>query len=155
MSDINSYRDVEPDDIAALMALCTEYSWRVDHGYTDTVHELFADDGHWEAEGVPEPMIGKQALIVGWEKRASVGRQSLRRHLITNFRFSRDENGVVHGYHALIYFQAIIGEPTEPGVTMVGEYDDIYEKTAEGHWLFKRRRMKPVFPADWAPLPPK
>src|SRR5919112_3442476 len=87
VSNLASYSQIGTADRAALTALCVEYAWRVDNYYTETVPELFVDDGVWEAFG--DPMIGKEALVKGWTARASIGDRLLRRHLISNLRFAK------------------------------------------------------------------
>ena len=153
VSDLASYSQIGAADRAALTALCVEYAWRVDNYYTETVPELFVDDGVWEAFG--DPMIGKEALVKGWKARASIGDRLLRRHLISNLRFAKGSDGVVRGWHALTYFQGERGQTTMPSVTMVGEYHDTYQKNADGTWLFKTRKMIPIFPDSWSSPTPK
>lgn len=152
MSDLIGYNRVSAEDRTALIALCVEYSWRVDNHRTETVAELFVDDGVWEAG--TNVMIGKAELVAGWKARATIGEKLTRRHQLCNFRFLRTADGVMHGWHGLIYFQTERGTAGSSTPTMIGDYEDTYGKATDGTWLFKTRKMTPVFPGGWSPATP-
>lgn len=143
-----AYNRVDASDRSALIALCTEYAWRVDNYQTETVPELFLADGVWEAFGTA--MIGRDALIAGWNARATIGNKLLRRHHVSNFRFARTADGVMRGWHALTYYQGERGKTTQPTLTLIGEYENTFGQTDDGTWLFKSMKMVPVFPDTWA-----
>ena len=147
MDDLSGYTRVTPQERAELTALCTEYAWRADNYCSDRIPDLFVDDATWEGTGTL--MTGKSELVAGWKARALLGKDVVRRHMISNLRFARDSDGIVRGWVTFSFLKRPIAENAAPALELVGDWIDTYAQDASGKWLFKTRKVVFHFPTDW------
>jgi hypothetical protein len=151
MDDSTGYDMISADERAALTALCTEYCWRADNYRAADIPQLFADDATWEGMGTL--MRGKAEFVAAWRTRAQGGKQDVRRHLLSNLRFFRTQDGVMRGCVTFSLLRRAIDQNVAPAVELVGEWIDSYTRAAGGNWLFQTREVKCLFPANWTPAP--
>ncbi|HKP79318.1 MAG TPA: nuclear transport factor 2 family protein [Phenylobacterium sp.] len=146
----NSYLSVSAADRAAIEALCIEYAWRIDNGFAAQVPELFTDEATWEGpHGITR---GRQELEALWTARAQ--RPGLTRHLISNIRLARSEQGVMQGWVSFTLLTAAPGAEPLPSPTLVADHIDTYHQREDGAWRFASRRVSAVFyEGQWAPQP--
>jgi hypothetical protein len=155
MDELRGYDRISPDERAGLTALCTEYCWRADNYRAASIPELFADDAVWEAGATT--LSGRDELVSGWRIRAASGTHDVRRHLLSNLRFVRDDDGVLRGRVTFSLFRRALDDNSPAAVELVGEWIDTYTGAAGGSWLFQSRKVTFLFPFDWvgAPIAPK
>lgn len=125
--------------------LVAEYCHFVDHGLGARIAEQFTDDGVWtSAENTLE---GKAAIARGFAARqANAGRMS--RHVCDNVLIEvvDADNATGVAYLTLYRADGEVGRARSPAQapTLVGEYRDVFARTAEG-WRFKRREALASF----------
>jgi hypothetical protein len=135
------------EERSALIALCMEYCWRCDNYKSASVPELFTEDGIYESNGYL--MNGMAELVKDWNKRDVLGAPILRRHMISNYRFWRGSNGLIHGQIVFTLYKEAIEANVLPKPSLVAEHLDTYQKCADGIWRFKTRKVVPLYPRTW------
>lgn len=145
---LGDFGGVGPGDWARLASLCAEYCWRVDNYHSDRLPELFTEDAEWEAPGLR--MAGGDQLRAGWAAHSKRVAGRLSRHMMANMRFTRDGETTASGVVGFTVFSGARGAVAPPVPVLVGEHHDRYERQPSGHWLFKARRVVPLFPSDWS-----
>lgn len=149
--EVQAGYDVPPNIRAAVTALCVEYCWRVDNGRTETVPELFRDNGVWRRPGLV--YAGREALLAGWQQRAKDATHLHRVHINGNHRLQLNPDGTLRGWLTFTAYVFDRGDKGEPIPQGVGEYDDVYEQDGEGRWLFRERSLRAHFPVNWFDIP--
>jgi len=138
---MRSARAVSADDRAAITALCTEYVFRIDNGFADTVPELFADDATWD--GPHGALRGRADLDRLWTERAK--RRVRTRHSISNVRLAWDADDRLHGWITFTLCRAEADETPRPTPSLVAEHIDTYAFDAKRGWLFQTRAVSMAF----------
>lgn len=133
-------------------ALIADFAFRIDHGHSETVAELFTEDG-WYGRGGGRGSRGRDAIREAYAKRAERGARTAR-HLFTNLHLSKIGEDHAEGTCILLLFAAD-GEPPLPATPLlIQDYQDIY-KRVDGKWLFASRDTLPLFVGDdFAPVLP-
>ena len=131
---------VSDADHLALERLVTEAAWRVDEGRSDTLHELFTDDGVL--------VLGDSALrgreaIHAWGRQLEDARTyKCIRHVAGNMRFAVVDEREAEGVTVLTVF---MDDDTHSAIPwLVGEDHDRFVRTEQG-WRFKSRRWTQLF----------
>jgi len=124
---------IDAETRGAIKALCVELAWLIDHDRSEQVPALFTPDGRYESpRGV---MAGAAALRAGWSDPARRG-GAVGRHVLSNFRLRPAGADAVAG-EVLFVHHAIA-----TGVTTLGEYHDLYRRSAQdGAWRIAHRRL--------------
>ncbi len=131
---------VSDADHVELERLVTEAAWRVDEGKSDTLHELFVDDG--------ELVMGKTILrgrqaIREWGRQLEEARTyKCIRHVAGNMRFSVVNDTTAEGVTILTVYMDDERSSAVPWV--VGEDHDRFVRTDRG-WRFASRRWSQLF----------
>ncbi|MDB5703859.1 MAG: nuclear transport factor 2 family protein [Sphingomonas bacterium] len=146
MSD-PTYTRLSADDHSALVALCMEYCYLADNYQSARIPELFTEDATWQAPGTS--MNGRAEMVTGWAERQKVGELVTRRHMVSNYRFTVDDDGTVRGILSFTLYRAPRGEHAVPVPMLVADHVDTYEKQSDGRWLFKTREVVPLMPNNW------
>jgi hypothetical protein len=120
-------------DHVALSRLITEAVWRVDHGFGDSVHELYVEDGELRYEG--KVFAHGHDAIKEWgnDRREP----STSRHTALNLRFEADGPDRAKGTAVMVVYVAL-EERFGPEVTkphQIGEADLWCLRTDDG-WRF-------------------
>jgi hypothetical protein len=123
-------------------ALVAEFAWRIDHGETDRIADLFTGDG-WYGRETGERSVGREAIARAYANRAVVGQRTAR-HLFTNLRLTFRPEGSAEGTCILLLFAADGAPPLPAEPMLVQDYIDTYRKEA-GRWLFASRDTRRVF----------
>ncbi|MEQ8698297.1 MAG: nuclear transport factor 2 family protein [Bauldia litoralis] len=136
----------------AIDALIAEFAWRIDHGESASVAELFTEDG-WYGREDGSRSVGRDAIRNAYAARAARGERTAR-HIFTNLRLTVDGPDRAHGTCILLLFAAD-GAPPHPAVPqLVQDYEDVYHRI-DGQWLFAQRGVRRLFVAeDFAPVLP-
>jgi SnoaL-like domain len=136
----NRDRLVSDADHVALERLVTEAAWRVDEGRSETLNELFTEDGVLIL-GTNE-LKGRDAIQT-WGRQLDEARTyACIRHVAGNMRFTIVGDNEAEGVTILTVFMDDDTSTTVPWV--VGEDHDHFVRTEEG-WRFKSRRWTQLF----------
>ena len=124
-------------------ALNAEFAYLIDHDLSDQVADLFTEDGSY-GRGSGERSTGRAALRAVYAVRAARGARTAR-HIFTNLRLVHHSKNCVHGTCMLVLF-AEDGTPPHPAeVNLVSEYQDIYQRDADGQWRYASRTVVNLF----------
>ncbi|MDQ0044570.1 nuclear transport factor 2 family protein [Variovorax boronicumulans] len=138
----NSERPVPIEVCLAIQALTNEHAWRLDHGASDTLHELYASNGEL-LQLPPRDLVGREAIKAWGADRVKLPRIS--RHVETNHRVFW-QAGILKG----TLYASVYRSETEPATDMqpliVGDYEDEYV-LEDGRWLIRQRVIRRAFRA--------
>jgi hypothetical protein len=144
-------RPVPLDVRVALHDLVNEFAYLVDFGPTETIADLFTEDGWYGWRG--KRSAGREAIRESYRQRAARGVRTAR-HLTTNLRLSMVSDDEAQGQSIWLLF-AEDGPPPHPAVPLlVCDVHDVYVREG-GRWLFRSRQLEDVFVApDRTPVLP-
>lgn len=127
---------------AGIEALIAEFAWRVDHGESGRVAELFMADG-WYGRDTGERSAGRAEIARAYADRTGRGERTAR-HIFTNLRLTFVSADEATGECILLLFAAD-GRPPLPAEPMlVQDYLDRYRRI-DGRWLFASRETRRIF----------
>lgn len=133
--------DIE-DGLKACERLVHAFAWHVDHHEGEQAADLFAADGVFERRG--EALQGRDAIRAAFLKRPAT---VTTRHLCSNLLLNAESGSRIVGrsYFALYRGHGAAGSPLplEPP-EFVGEYHDVFQRTAQG-WRITHRSAHAVF----------
>ena len=140
-------------DRVAIEDLIATYLYRLDHGGTASLADLFTADGVFET--ISGQKRGRAAISAYYAKR-SITRTT--RHVSTNRYIVFDDDTHAHGVYTLTYYMAE-GTPPFPASAPAGiaDYAEKFERGEDGKWRFSYRKATPVFgfAAEALPVPRK
>lgn len=131
---------VSGSDHLELTRLVVEMAWRIDHGASDSVHELFVEEGVLDLG--PAKVEGRLAIRDWGRERRTVSYTT--RHVLSNMRFVADGSERAVGSSTQTVF---LSDGTEANPTMplaVSEYHDRFVRTDQG-WRFSSHTIEHVF----------
>lgn len=103
--------------------------------------QLFTEDGSMSRPSVPDAdIIGRQTIIDAFGKRPPL----LIRHIVTNVQIEALSASEARGYSLVLWLSAPAPAgndalPLLAGPMQIGEFRDVYVKTADG-WKFRQRK---------------
>lgn len=101
--------------------------------------QLFTEDGSMSRPSVPDVDItGRQAIIQAFGKRPPL----VIRHIVTNVQIEVISATEARGFSLVTWLSAPEGDGSMPllaGPIQVGEFRDVYVRTADG-WKFRERK---------------
>lgn len=121
-------------------ALSIEYAWLIDHGRADEVAELFTSDAILDTG---EQSAGIVAIRETLDKRAALDIRS--QHVVSNVRLVAEAADRIRGTVAMTVYRRAGDQVGEAESVIVAESDDVYQRDAQGRWLFAQRRLVPRF----------
>ena len=123
-------------------ALTAEHAWRLDHGHSDTLHQLYTV--HGELIGLPpRDLIGRAAIAAWGSERVNLPRTS--RHIETNQRLYWKAD-VLHGMLYASVYRSDTADTTDTTPLLIGDYEDEYA-LENGVWKIRRRTIRRAFRA--------
>ncbi len=129
----------------AIDALVTEFSFLIDHGQAAGLPELFTEDGAFESPMAT--LSGRKAITAAMAQRAKADHNT--RHAITNLRLQSESPDRIRGTALLtMYRWANSDTDPKPQPIALVEYEDVYQQTSDGGWLFASRKVLQVLPRD-------
>jgi hypothetical protein len=133
-------------DRLEIEALVTEFAYRIDHGFSDRVADLFAPQGWYGREGGTKS-VGRDAIRAAYAGRRSESPARLSRHLFANLRVAFDGEDGANGLSTLMLIAGDGAAPLPVNVTLVQDYVDRYVRI-DGSWLFLARETRRLFIDD-------
>jgi hypothetical protein len=132
---------VSDADYVQLCRLVVEHAWRTDNGQSDTLHELWADDGELDLGSTV--LRGREAIAVWGSQIVENPPWRTIHHVCGNMRFLADGPDAAVGSTLLVVFMDADG--TQPSVPFnVGEDHDRFVRTEHG-WRFASRRWVELY----------
>jgi hypothetical protein len=132
---------VSDADHVQLSRLVTEHSWRTDNGRSDTLHELWAEDGELDLGSTV--LRGRQA-IAEWGRQITANPPwRTIHHISANMRFVADGPDAAVGSTMLVVFMDADGTQSSMPFN-VGEDHDRFVRTKHG-WRFASRRWVELY----------
>ncbi|MGZ4619591.1 MAG: nuclear transport factor 2 family protein [Frankiaceae bacterium] len=128
-------------DYVQLCRLVTEHAWRTDNGRSDTLYELWAEDGELDLGSTL--LRGRHAIAVWGRQLVENPPWNTIHHVCSNMRFVTDGPDAAAGSTMLIVFMDADG--TKSSVPFnVGEDHDRFVRTGDG-WRFVSRRWVELY----------
>jgi hypothetical protein len=132
---------VSDADYVQLCRLVTENAWRADNGRSDTLHELYVEDGELDVGSAP--LRGRQAIYEWGRQVVQSPPWNAIRRVCANMRFVADGPDAAEGSTLLVTF--VDADGTQTSVPWnVGEDHDRFVRTEQG-WRFASRRYVNLF----------
>lgn len=129
-----------------LEALNAEFAYRVDHGPSATVADLFTKDGSYGRANGPRSE-GREAIRATYAARDAHGERTAR-HIFTNLRLTHESGERVSGTTIMTLY-AQDGRPPLPAeVLAVSDFEDVYVRSADGTWRYESRTIHSLFVGD-------
>lgn len=134
----------------ALEDLNSAFTHHLDHGDVDALAALFTDNalythGKRRSEG--------RAEIAALFRRRTAGGPRTARHLQSGLRIEVDSATRARGSSVCLTFAADGEPPLRATPHLVADFDDVYERGADGRWRFRERRISRIFVAADNPGP--
>jgi len=142
---------VSESDHVELSRLVTEHAWRADHGRSDTIHELYVDDG--ELVLGPTPLRGREAIHEWGRQLVEAPPWRSIRHVCGNMRFVADGPDAAEGITVLTVFMVAREDAATTLPFSVGEDHDRFVRTEHGWRLASRRWVELFSRGDVLSLP--
>jgi ketosteroid isomerase-like protein len=134
----------ETADRVAIEQLTIEYSYRLDHGRANDLAELFTEDATFDNDNIPLHAVGRKAIADYYAKRALEKRTT--RHVSTNLHIVFETPDKARSTRIITYYRADSLTPPFPAtVGSIGEYDEVFERGADGKWLIAARKQNILF----------
>ena len=145
MSDTLS-ADERNQILTACQRLSLDYCHYADHCQMNAFSELFGDEGELVVAGAST--VGAKAIYKNLTSTPRGEMQSI--HAITNLRLdvvsATEAKGVVYITAYVAAKKDGVGSAAVITPMAVGQYEDVYKKTADG-WRFARRAFSPLIAA--------
>jgi SnoaL-like protein len=136
---------------AALEDLNTAFCYHLDHNEVEALLDLFTDDVYY-THG-PRKTSGKVELEQVFRSRTATGPRTSR-HLYSGLRLEIESATRARGTCVCMTFGQGGVPPLAPAVPiLVADFDDIYERGADGRWRFRERHIRRIFVDSHASAP--
>jgi hypothetical protein len=137
-----SEKFVSEDDYLKLSRLVIEHTFRADNGLSNTLDELYADNGELILPGAE--LHGRKAIREWGQRIIENAQWRVIRHVCGNMRFVSTGPDTAEGVVVLTVFM-VAGQDTATTLPLtVGEDHDRYIRTEEG-WKFVSRKWVELF----------
>jgi ketosteroid isomerase-like protein len=123
--------------------LNVEFAYRIDHGLSDQVADLFTEDGSY-GRSTGERSVGRDAIRRAYATRSDRGPRTAR-HVFTNLRLTEVAEDRVEATSILTLFAHDGPPPHAAEPLLVADYDDTYRRGADGRWRFASRTVTWLF----------
>lgn len=136
MTSLEAKNSVALDD-AAVRSLIARIAHLADAGEVEQYSLCFTADARWDMPGAPRR--GRADIIAGSHERnaaGEIGPGSATRHVVGTIAVDIDGDTA----HARSYFQFFTHTTTAPRLRLIGQYDDVFVRSARG-WLLDHRRI--------------
>jgi hypothetical protein len=128
---------------AALEELNTAFCYHLDHNEVEALLELFTDDVFY-THG-PRRTHGKAELEQVFRSR-TVTTPRTARHLYSGLKVVIESESRARGTSVCMTFAQNGEPPLAPAIPiLVADFDDLYERGADGRWRFRERHIHRIF----------
>jgi hypothetical protein len=139
---VTAEKHVSESDYLKLSRLVIEHTFRADNGRSDTLHELYAENGELILPGIT--LRGRKAISEWGQRMVENAPWRVIRHVCGNMRFVSTGPDTAEGIVVLTVFM-VAGEDAATTLPLtVGEDHDRYIRTEEG-WKFVSRSWVELF----------
>ena len=123
--------------------LNAEFAYLIDHDRSELVADLFTENGSYgRASG--ERSVGHEAIRRAYAARKAHGPRTSR-HIFTNLRLVFDGDTHASGTSIMTLYAEDGVPPHVAEPFLVADYDDIYERGADGRWRYASRTVTWLF----------
>ncbi len=126
-----------------LEALNAEFAYRVDHGPTATVADLFVENGSYGRAGGARSR-GREEISATYAARQAHGARTAR-HLFTNLRLTHEGPDRASGTTIMTLFAQDGSPPLPAEVLAVSDFEDVYVRCDDGEWRYQSRTIHTLF----------
>ena len=127
----------------ALEDLNTAFCYHLDHDEVDALLELFTDDVFY-THG-PRRTNGKAELEKVFRSRTATAPRTAR-HLYSGLKLEIESATLARGTSVCMTFAQSGTPPLAPAIPiLVADFDDVYERGADGRWRFRERHIHRIF----------
>jgi ketosteroid isomerase-like protein len=126
----------------ALEDLNADFAYFLDHGHVEALVDLFCEDAlytHGERRS-----LGRNAIATLFRERAS-GVPRTSRHLYSGLRLTILGPTMARGTSVCLTFAADGPPPHPANPLLVADFEDLYERCADGRWRFRERHIRRIF----------
>jgi SnoaL-like domain len=131
--------EINREDVEAIERLIYVSGWLTDHGRADELPGTLAADGTVHGLG-PKPM--DHTAFTEWAKARAANTARRTRHQIGNVHLTAMPDGRVRGTAVVVIWATEGNAPPQAG--FVGNWEDIFVRTADGRWLIQQRRLTSI-----------
>jgi hypothetical protein len=136
---------------AALEDLNTAFCYHLDHNEVEPLLDLFTDDVFY-THG-PRRTNGKTELEQVFRGRTASGPRTSR-HLYSGLKLEIESPTRARGTCVCMTFGQGGTPPLAPAIPiLVADFDDVYERGADGRWRFRERHINRIFVDSHASAP--
>jgi ketosteroid isomerase-like protein len=127
----------------ALEDLNTAFCYHLDHDEVDALLDLFTDDVYY-THG-PRKTNGKAELEQVFRSRTATSPRTAR-HLYSGLKLEIDSATRARGTCVCMTFAQSGTPPLAPAIPiLVADFDDVYERGADGRWRIRERHITRIF----------
>jgi hypothetical protein len=140
---------IDPKAWVAISQVIADHVWLIDNHLADRAIDLFSENPRLEfAKGSPVPAVyeGRQAVDAFLKGRAEM-RDIACRHVVSNIRMMREEDGSIRVTSCAMLFRAG-GGATGTDAALIADVTERYVLEADGIWRIGERVVAPVFKAS-------
>lgn len=140
---------IDPNAWVAISQAIADHVWLIDNNLADRAIDLFSAHPRLEfAQGSPAPAIyeGRQAVGAFLKARAEK-RDIACRHVVSNIRMMREEDGCIRVTSSVMLFRAGAAA-SETDAALIADVTERYVLEADGVWRIGERVVAPVFKAS-------
>jgi hypothetical protein len=128
---------------AALEELNTAFCYHLDHNEVDALLELFTDDVFY-THG-PRRTQGKAELELVFRSRTATTPRTAR-HMYSGLKLDIESDSRARGTCVCMTFAQNGEPPLTPAIPiLVADFEDLYERGADGRWRFRERHIQRIF----------
>ena len=135
----------------ALEDLNTAFCYHLDHDEVDALLALFTDDVYY-THG-PRKTNGKAELATVFRSRTATSPRTAR-HMYSGLRLEIESAARARGTCVCMTFAQNGTPPLAPAIPiLVADFDDVYERGADGRWRIRERHITRIFVDSHATAP--
>jgi hypothetical protein len=127
---------------ADILELNARFAWLIDHKGGEGVPELFAEDGSYGMGSAT--LTGREQIKWFYDMRKNRGERTSR-HVFSPVALHEVSDTAARGTTILTLFAHDGPGPHGSDIHMIADYEDEYLRGANGLWLYKSRKVVPVF----------
>ena len=130
-------------DILAIQDLNTAFAYHLDHNEIAPLVALFAPDAHYS--NGPRVSRGLAEIEAFYKSRTAHGVRTAR-HMYSNLRIVFEGDARARATSVWLSFAQNSAPPIDYSIPfLVADFEDVYERGADGEWRILSRHIRPIF----------